>query len=614
MDAFQEVLRGLLATGQSTGFVTFDQVNAALGDASVDPAELDRLLSMLPQGGVRVVEQVPDIRATDTKSRTRSRSKSSTTTGEIAHDGNADDADEPSLRVKRAKPKKRRSTTGAHAAEARARDRDVEPRRAAMSDADDDEDTRDEATSAETVGASEYSDDPVRVYLTQMGEYPLLTREEEISLARQLESARRRFRRAVLSTGYAMRQASELLVEVSEGKRPFDRTIKVSQSDDATKEQILARMPTNLETLRRLLDENAEDFAVVLRQRTSAEQRDAALLRLRQRRRRCVRLIEELSLRTRKIRRLRDELEEFAGQMEDLQTKLRDHTDESGTAEARANLSHQLRDLMQLTENGPSGLRKRCDRIRTHFAAYESAKRQLSAGNLRLVVSIAKRYRNRGLSFLDLIQEGNAGLMRAVDKFEYRRGFKFSTYATWWIRQSISRAIGDHARTIRIPMHMIEVLSRVRQAAHALEQQLGREPTTEELASAANMGVDEVRRVMTIGRQPVSIDRPVGEGDDTSFGDFLIDESAHNPASAAARAMLRERLETLLKTLSYREREIIRLRYGLGDGYSYTLEEVGRIFRVTRERVRQIEAKAVRKLQHPVRSRQLEGFLDGALP
>jgi RNA polymerase primary sigma factor len=321
-----------------------------------------------------------------------------------------------------------------------------------------------------------------------------------------------------------------------------------------------------------------------------------------------------LSLRTWRVRQLRDEIEEYSQQMDRLQAELQTLAGDPTAGEQRANLRHQLGDLMRLTESGPSGLRKRCERIRAHFSAYETAKRELSAGNLRLVVSIAKRYRNRGLSFLDLIQEGNAGLMRAVDKFEYRRGFKFSTYATWWIRQSISRAIGDQARTIRIPMHMIEVLSRVRQAAHSIEQQLGREPTTDELAHATEMSVDEVRRVLTIGRQPVSIDRPVGEAEDTNFGDFLIDERANNPASAAAHEMLRERLESLLKTLTYREREIIRLRYGLGDGYTYTLEEVGRIFRVTRERVRQIEAKAVRKLQHPVRMRQLEGFLDGALP
>jgi RNA polymerase primary sigma factor len=244
------------------------------------------------------------------------------------------------------------------------------------------------------------------------------------------------------------------------------------------------------------------------------------------------------------------------------------------------------------------------------FRDYEEVKRQLSGGNLRLVVSIAKKYRNRGLSFLDLIQEGNTGLMRAVDKYEYRRGYKFSTYATWWIRQAITRAIADQARTIRIPVHMIDVLSKLRNTSKRLLQELGREPTTEETACAAELSIDETRRVLNIGRHPVSLDRPVGESEDSCFGEFIEDNGIDRPDRAASNEMLRERIEALLKTLTYREREIIRLRYGLGDGYNYTLEEVGRIFKVTRERVRQIEAKAVRKLQHPVRSKQLEGFLE----
>ncbi len=215
------------------------------------------------------------------------------------------------------------------------------------------------------------------------------------------------------------------------------------------------------------------------------------------------------------------------------------------------------------------------------------------------------------MSFLDLIQEGNTGLMRAVDKYEYRRGYKFSTYATWWIRQAITRAIADQARTIRIPVHMIDVLSKLRNTSKQLMQELGREPTPEETAAAADIALEESQRVLDIGRQPVSLDRPVGESEDSSFGEFVVDHSSGNPLSEAARSMLRAKIEALLKTLTYREREIIRLRYGLGDGYTYTLEEVGRIFKVTRERVRQIEAKAVRKLQHPVRSKQLEGFLEG---
>ena len=267
-------------------------------------------------------------------------------------------------------------------------------------------------------------------------------------------------------------------------------------------------------------------------------------------------------------------------------------------------MGEELSGLRSLVLEDPEGLEQHVRDITVVFDEYERAKRDLSGGNLRLVVSIAKKYRNRGLSFLDIIQEGNTGLMRAVDKYEYKRGYKFSTYATWWIRQAITRAIADHARTIRVPVHMIETMSRLRNIAKNLLQDLGREPTIDEIAQSANMPVSETRRVMKISRHPISLDRPVGESEDSYFGDFIEDDKAQSPSSTAMQDMLRFRIDQVLKTLTYREREIIKLRYGIGDGYTYTLEEVGRIFKVTRERVRQVEAKAIRKLQHPVRSRK----------
>jgi RNA polymerase primary sigma factor len=359
------------------------------------------------------------------------------------------------------------------------------------------------------------------------------------------------------------------------------------------------------------MEANVEDFQRLLDERTAAKERDEIREHLRLRRRKTVTLVEELSIRTQKVQPLMKKLEQISQRMDELEREVEALKGNRAAKEERANLEKELQDLMLITLEEPASLRRRVAIMKSRFAEYEQAKRELSGGNLRLVVSIAKKYRNRGLSFLDLIQEGNTGLMRAVDKYEHRRGFKFSTYATWWIRQAITRAIADQARTIRIPVHMIETMSKLRNVSKQLLQALGREPTIEETAKAADISYEECKRVLKISRQPISLDRPVGESEDSYFGDFIEDNSVESPVSAATNEMLKDKIEGVLKTLTYREREIIKLRYGLGDGYTYTLEEVGRIFKVTRERVRQIEAKAVRKLQHPVRSRQLEGFLDG---
>src|SRR5947209_4439435 len=454
-------------------------------------------------------------------------------------------------------------------------------------------------------------DDPVRMYLTQMGEIPLLKREEEIALAKKIEVTRKRFRRKVLECDYALGNVVETLKRVHFGDLPFDRTVKVSLTENLEKDKILQRMPHNLKTLERLMEMNVEDFKKIADRRSSESAKKESRRRIKVRRRKTVTLVEELSIRTQKVQPLMRKLEQISARMDELERQIEDLRGQRGAKDDRANLEKELADLMDITLEEPAGLRKRVEIMKMRFNEYEEAKRSLSGGNLRLVVSIAKKYRNRGLSFLDLIQEGNTGLMRAVDKYEYRRGHKFSTYATWWIRQAITRAIADQARTIRIPVHMIETMSKLRNVSKRLLQDMGREPTTEETARAADMPIEEDRRVLNIGRHPVSPDRPVGESDDSFFGEFIEDDGAESPVSAATQEMLKDKIDQVLKTLTYREREIIKLRYGLGDGYTYTLEEVGRIFKVTRERVRQIEAKAVRKLQHPVRSRQLEGFLDG---
>ncbi|MBL8825800.1 MAG: sigma-70 family RNA polymerase sigma factor, partial [Planctomycetaceae bacterium] len=557
-------MQDLIETGKTQGYLTFDQVNETLPEDAVQADKLDALLAHLEEHGIELVNEPPepDFRA--------------------HHIGDSDG--------------------------------DVDSGRGAMQIPDDEAPAETPRTSLDDGGR--WSDDPVRMYLTQMAEIPLLTREQEINLAKRIETTRRRFRRTLLACDLAMAATVETLMKVHHGILPFDRTIKVSLTEQLTKEQITARMPHNLKTLEQLMESNRVDFRTIIDRKASAEVRQAAQKRFLARRQKSLVLVEELSLRTRRVHPLMKQLSELSGRMDYLQRKITEL--DAAAAEGvvvnkdeRANYRRELRDCMTRTLETPGSLRRRCERLKTQYREYELAKRELSGGNLRLVVSIAKKYRNRGLSFLDLIQEGNTGLMRAVDKYEYRRGFKFSTYATWWIRQAITRSIADQARTIRIPVHMIDVLSKLRNVAKRLQQELGREPTTEETAIAADLTVEETRRVLNIGRHPVSLDRPVGESEDTAFGEFIEDQGTASPLSSASQGMLREKIEALLKTLTYREREIIRLRYGLGDGYTYTLEEVGRIFKVTRERVRQIEAKAVRKLQHPVRATQLEGFLEG---
>ncbi|MHC4975363.1 MAG: RNA polymerase sigma factor RpoD [Planctomycetota bacterium] len=458
-------------------------------------------------------------------------------------------------------------------------------------------------------------DDPVRMYLTQMGSISLLNRDEEIQLAKKIETTRMIFRRRCLENDYVLQMAVETLMSVHEGKMPFDRTMRISTAQENHKETISRRIPVNVATIKKLLDVNQQDWEA-LNEAIEAEDDDAydtIYERMRIRRRKMARLGEECSLRTSRIVPFLKKIRSIAKKMQMLEKDL--HKSEKYPhrfdPEDVLVMQEELSGLRELVREEPEDLYDRVKNLDTVFWEYEQAKRDLSAGNLRLVVSIAKKYRNRGLSFLDIIQEGNTGLMRAVDKYEYQRGYKFSTYATWWIRQAITRAIADHARTIRIPVHMIETMSKLRTIQKHILQETGQEPTMEELAIRASMPVAEVQRVMKIGRHPVSLDRPVGESEDSYFGDFIEDGKQETPDTNAANEMLSQRIEQVLKTLTYREREILKLRYGIGDGYTYTLEEVGRIFKVTRERVRQVEAKAIRKLQHPVRSRKLESFVDG---
>jgi RNA polymerase primary sigma factor len=556
-------VQALLDMGTSRGYLTYEELNEKLPDEVVSPDKLDTLLMRIDEMGIKLIDEA-DI-------------------GEY---------------VKVPKPRKKPQPA------------EPEPE-VVVDDTGEEIDLNLEAELAEA--STKRIDDPVRMYLTQMGEIPLLTREQEIGLAKKIEITRKIFRSKVLESDYCLQSAVEILQQVDDGDLPFDRTMKISTAEDqADKGTIGERIPINLASARKMLARNREDWES-LRDTRAKKDQEGLRLAIRRRRRRSVKLLEELSLRTSKVTPLMKKLASISTKMVELEQRIEELKKQRDPGEDLEVCQEELSGLEDLVLENAQDLHKRVVQIRKIYYKYEDAKRKLSGGNLRLVVSIAKKYRNRGLSFLDIIQEGNTGLMRAVDKYEYRRGFKFSTYATWWIRQAITRAIADHARTIRIPVHMIETMSKLRNISKQLMQEVGREPTIEEIAKRAKMSVTETRRVLKISRHPISLDRPVGESEDSYFGDFIEDEKADNPVESATQEMLKDKIEQVLKTLTYREREIIKLRYGIGDGYTYTLEEVGRIFKVTRERVRQVEAKAIRKLQHPVRARKLEGFLPGSV-
>jgi len=455
------------------------------------------------------------------------------------------------------------------------------------------------------------SRDPIRMYLSQMGHIPLLSREKEIFLAKQIEIARKWFRRKIAESDFAVGLVVETIEKVCRNELPFERTLRTSETENLRKEQIQGRIPVNLPTIKRLLSENRVDWAASQVSKSKSELAEIKL-RMKSRRRKLAWLCEELSVRTQRIQPIMRRMEQVGKRIQELQGQIQKLSERRTIAAANETeiLKRELHDLTELVVETPAEFCDRMRRIMAKFDAWTRGKQHLSGGNLRLVVSIAKKYRNRGLSFLDLIQEGNAGLMRGVEKYEYRRGYKFSTYATWWIRQAITRAVADHARTIRIPVHMFQCISQLKAKSEQIRQETGRDPSMEELAEAVGMSLEETERIMKTWKHPVSLDTPVGESEDGSFGDFLQDDNETNPAESAMQEMLRDKIEIVLRSLTYREREIIKLRYGLGDGYSYTLEETGRIFKVTRERIRQIESKALRKLQHETRANHLRGFVD----